>query len=149
MMLGLTTCMSTPVASISLTRSGSSVIRLNNGSGTPPSTATPRAYCERSKVRFTTSGTRRWACTSMTIGLGARPLEAFAALRLALYDLERVRRRDGRAACLRRLIAVGIHVLQSTTARGHWQSSRQHRELWVGYFGGMMGTRRKDSLSPP
>src|SRR5262249_34491377 len=108
MMLGLTTCMSTPVASISLTRSGSSVIRLNNGSGTPPSTATPRAYCERSKVRFTTSGTRRWACTSMTIGLGAGPLETFAALRLALYDFERVRRRDGRAACLRRLIAVGI-----------------------------------------
>src|SRR5215475_4313645 len=112
MMLGLTTCMSTPVASISLSRSGSSVIRLNNGSGTPPSTATPRAYCERSKVRFTTSGTRRWACTSMTIGLGAGPLETFATLRLALRELERARRRDGRAACLRRLTAVGIHVLQ-------------------------------------
>src|SRR5262252_85026 len=42
MMLGLMTWMSTPVASISRSRSGSSVMRCNSGSGTPPGPATAR-----------------------------------------------------------------------------------------------------------
>jgi hypothetical protein len=46
MMLGLITWMSTPVASISLSRSVVSVMRLYNGSGTPPGPATAREYCD-------------------------------------------------------------------------------------------------------
>src|SRR5215475_11275532 len=42
MMLGLMTWMSTPVASISRSRSGTSVMRWNSGSGTPPGPATAR-----------------------------------------------------------------------------------------------------------
>ena len=57
MMLGLMTWMSTPVASISLSRSGTSVMRLSNGSGTPPGPATVREYCDCSNVNFITSGT--------------------------------------------------------------------------------------------
>jgi len=116
MMLGLMICMSTPVASISRRRNGSSVMRWNSGSGMPFPPATACAYCECSKVRFITSGTSTWACTSMTIGLGEGPLDraSFVTPRTGLPDGERPP--DRRAACMRRLVALTI--ASSSVRRG-------------------------------
>src|SRR5919201_234632 len=108
MMLGLMIWMSTPVASISRSRNGSSVMRWNSGSGTPFPPATARAYCECSKVRFITSGTSTWARTSTTIGLGEGPLDraSFVAPRAGLAYRERPL--DRRACRLRRFVAFAI-----------------------------------------
>src|SRR5262249_59900372 len=138
-----------PPASLSRSARAPPVMRLNSGSGPPSPPATARAYCECPYVRFIASGTRTWACTSITIGLGVGPLDCLAAPRIGLSNLERGRRVDVRERCLGRLSAVGIDVLLiAVRVSAAMRPCGRVNSLWS-YFGGIIGASQKDSFSPP
>src|SRR5262245_14581114 len=78
-MLGLITWMSTPMASISFSRSVLSVMRVRNSSASAaPGPATAWANSESLYAKSSTSGTTIWAWKSMTTGFAAGPLRRTA-----------------------------------------------------------------------